>query len=254
MHSVPAVRRSFVRPIWSSQRAFAAAGLLRPPRLGRADRPGERRDRRQPARRRLRELRQRRCRSQRGLGRRLAGGAARFHSPDRPPAPVLRDGEFLPGSLIDVPLQYPDLGLDGEGHGVLVGLVERPELGGAEVDAYCTDIAGPAGDRDASASMRVRSRRLPAPLRRPRGDGQRPERALSSGRRIRGSPESRRASSFAGSADLHHRWERRLAGRGRRRRAAASRTSPSAATADSCWSGSRARRRLTCMSGRSSST
>ena len=55
---------------------------------------------------------------------------------------VLRHGEFLPGSLIDVPLQRPDLGLDGEGYGVLVGIVDRPELGGAEIDAYCTDIQG----------------------------------------------------------------------------------------------------------------
>ncbi len=55
---------------------------------------------------------------------------------------VLRDPEFLPGSLLDVPLLHPDLGLDGEGYGVLAGIVDRPTLGGAEVDAYCTDIQG----------------------------------------------------------------------------------------------------------------
>ncbi|MEZ5312343.1 MAG: hypothetical protein R2862_01170 [Thermoanaerobaculia bacterium] len=29
---------------------------------------------------------------------------------------LLRDGEVLPGSLLDLPLRYPDLGLDGEGY------------------------------------------------------------------------------------------------------------------------------------------
>ena len=57
---------------------------------------------------------------------------------------LLRNGEFSPGSLLDVPLQHPDLGLDGEGYGVLVGIVDRPELGGAEIDAYCADILGSA--------------------------------------------------------------------------------------------------------------
>lgn len=65
-----------------------------------------------------------------------------FSSPTGRQRRVLRHGEFLPGSLIDVPLQYPDLGLDGEGYGVLVGIVERPALGGAEIDAYCTDLQG----------------------------------------------------------------------------------------------------------------
>ncbi|MGE0639420.1 MAG: hypothetical protein AB7G12_07175 [Thermoanaerobaculia bacterium] len=65
-----------------------------------------------------------------------------FNHPSGRQRRLLRDGEALPGSLLDVPLRYPDLGLDGEGYGVLVGIVERPSLGGFEVDAYCTDIQG----------------------------------------------------------------------------------------------------------------
>lgn len=55
---------------------------------------------------------------------------------------VSRGGEFLPGSLLDHALGSPDLGLDGQGYGVLVGIVVRPSLGGAEVDALCTDLQG----------------------------------------------------------------------------------------------------------------
>ena len=53
-----------------------------------------------------------------------------------------RDGGFLPGSLLDHVLEHADLGLDGEGRGAVVGIRERPDLGGAEVDALCVDIQG----------------------------------------------------------------------------------------------------------------
>jgi len=59
-----------------------------------------------------------------------------------------RDGAPVAASLRDHELEYPDLGLDGEGKGVLVGVRARPELGGAEIDALCVDALGaPRGAR-----------------------------------------------------------------------------------------------------------
>ncbi len=59
-----------------------------------------------------------------------------------------RDGGAVPGTLRDHELVLADLGLDGEGKGVLVGVRSRPELGGAEVDALCVDAQGaPRGAR-----------------------------------------------------------------------------------------------------------
>ncbi len=59
-----------------------------------------------------------------------------------------RDGAPVAASLRDHELEYPDLGLDGEGKGILVGVRSRPELGGAEVDALCVDALGaPRGAR-----------------------------------------------------------------------------------------------------------
>lgn len=59
-----------------------------------------------------------------------------------------RDGGAVPGTLLDHELVVADLGLDGEGDGVLVGVRPRPELGGAEVDAQCVDPLGaPRGGR-----------------------------------------------------------------------------------------------------------
>lgn len=59
-----------------------------------------------------------------------------------------RDGDAVPGTLRDHEFATADLGLDGEGKGVLVGVRARPELGGAEVDALCVDLAGaPRGAR-----------------------------------------------------------------------------------------------------------
>ena len=46
-----------------------------------------------------------------------------------------RDGRVVPGSLRDHEFVGGDLGLDGEGEGVLVGVRPRPDLGGSEVDA-----------------------------------------------------------------------------------------------------------------------
>jgi hypothetical protein len=77
---------------------------------------------------------------------------------------VDRDGEFVSGSLRDLPLDAPDIGLDGAGNGVAVGILPRPELGGFEVDAQCFDSTGrPRGD-----SVRVDSGNISPDTRVPR--------------------------------------------------------------------------------------
>jgi hypothetical protein len=53
-----------------------------------------------------------------------------------------RDGSAVPGSLRTFDLESPDLALDGEGRGVVVGVHPRPELGGAQVDAICLNADG----------------------------------------------------------------------------------------------------------------
>lgn len=59
-----------------------------------------------------------------------------------------REGVAVPGTLRDHELAGADLGLDGEGQGVLAGVRLRPDVGGAEVDARCVDALGvPRGDR-----------------------------------------------------------------------------------------------------------
>lgn len=59
-----------------------------------------------------------------------------------------RDGGSVSGTLREHELVIADLGLDGEGEGILVGVRSRPELGGAEVDALCVDTQGaPRGAR-----------------------------------------------------------------------------------------------------------
>lgn len=74
-----------------------------------------------------------------------------------------RNGGAVSGSLIDHELAGADLGLDGEGEGVLVGVRSRPELGGAEVDALCVDVLGaPRGAR-----VRVDAGTISAASRRP---------------------------------------------------------------------------------------
>jgi len=74
-----------------------------------------------------------------------------------------RDGEAAPGTLRDHELVGGDIGLDGEGDGVLVGVRPRPELSGAEVDALCVDAQGaPRG-----ALVRVDAGTISAASRRP---------------------------------------------------------------------------------------
>ncbi|MBP9143385.1 MAG: hypothetical protein KBI44_02800 [Thermoanaerobaculia bacterium] len=59
-----------------------------------------------------------------------------------------RDGAPVAGSLRDHEFEFADLGLAGDGDGVLVGVRARPELSGAEVDAQCVDALGaPRGAR-----------------------------------------------------------------------------------------------------------
>ncbi len=59
-----------------------------------------------------------------------------------------RDGAAVASSLRDHEFEAADLGLDGVGNGVLVGIRDRPELAGAEVDAQCVDALGaPRGAR-----------------------------------------------------------------------------------------------------------
>lgn len=70
-----------------------------------------------------------------------------------------RDGAPVAGSLRDHEFEFADLGLDGDGDGVLVGVRARPELSGAEVDAQCVDALGLPAAR-ACGSMSARSRRL----------------------------------------------------------------------------------------------
>ncbi len=74
-----------------------------------------------------------------------------------------RNGAAVSGTLIDHELADADLGLDGEGMGVLVGVRARPELGGVEVDALCVDALGaPRGAR-----VRVDAGTISAASRRP---------------------------------------------------------------------------------------
>ena len=74
-----------------------------------------------------------------------------------------RDGASVPGSLRDHEFAAADLGLDGVGKGVLVGVRARPELGGSEVDAQCVDALGaPRGVR-----VRVDGGTISAASRRP---------------------------------------------------------------------------------------
>ena len=167
---------------------------------------------------------------------------------------VLRHGEFLPGSLIDVPLQRPDLGLDGEGYGVLVGIVDRPELGGAEIDAYCTDIQG----MPASGLVRVDTgtispaTRLPSDVRVATDSDRRSVVVWQENPRVADVPPSiffrRLSGRTARPWERSARWARSASSAG------VSRTSHIAATAASCWSGSKASRRRICRFGRSSST
>lgn len=74
-----------------------------------------------------------------------------------------RDGGPVSGTLRDHELVGADLGLDGEGNGVLAGVRPRPELGGAEVDALCVDLLGaPRGAR-----VRVDAGAISGATRRP---------------------------------------------------------------------------------------
>jgi hypothetical protein len=73
-----------------------------------------------------------------------------------------RDGEVIPETWHGVALRAADLALDGQGRGAVVGIRERPELSGAEVDAICLEADGSArGDRvrvdagDISAATRL---------------------------------------------------------------------------------------------------
>ncbi len=74
-----------------------------------------------------------------------------------------RNGGPLPGTLRDHELVGADLGLDGEGNGVLAGVRSRPELGGAEVDALCVDPQGATR----GARVRVDAGAISAATRRP---------------------------------------------------------------------------------------
>lgn len=74
-----------------------------------------------------------------------------------------RDGEALGGATPVADLESPDLALDGEGRGVLVGIRERPDLGGAQVDAICLDAAGAAR----GAAVRVDGGDISPATRRP---------------------------------------------------------------------------------------
>lgn len=78
-----------------------------------------------------------------------------------------RDGGSVSGTLRDHELVVADLGLDGEGKGVLVGVRARPELGGAEVDALCVDPLGaPRGARvRVDAGTISAASRLPSDVR-----------------------------------------------------------------------------------------
>lgn len=78
-----------------------------------------------------------------------------------------RDGGSVSGTLRDHELVAADLGLDGEGKGVLVGVRSRPELGGAEVDALCVDTEGaPRGARvRVDAGTISSASRLPSDVR-----------------------------------------------------------------------------------------
>jgi hypothetical protein len=76
-----------------------------------------------------------------------------------------RDSGFISGSLRDFELEYPDIGLDGEGRIVVVGLRPRPELGGVEVGAQCLDSTG----RPRADSVRVDSGNISPGTRVPWG-------------------------------------------------------------------------------------
>jgi len=53
-----------------------------------------------------------------------------------------RDDSSVSGSLRDFELEFPTIGLDGSGRGVVVGIRKRSELGGVELDAQCLDSTG----------------------------------------------------------------------------------------------------------------
>ncbi len=55
-----------------------------------------------------------------------------------------RNGEFVASTRREHELEFADVGLDGEGNGVVVGTRARPELGGNEIDALCVDRLGRA--------------------------------------------------------------------------------------------------------------